>query len=207
MILNCYKEGRFDPNGNLDELDKMTGHNSKVGTHPYKAMLELSEKGFESKLIEIFDNKKFAEKGLVYYENFYRSDPVKPSRDLLEQQRKFVRQLLKINPDIFETRTPMLGDLFRFLEAGYHIICSTDAKELLSERRSPRKDKIGDHLRNHAVLVYQAVGQYLMLQDPFDEGGEKVRISVCKFDRRAWTSFTNKGLRKDQRYLVAFRKG
>lgn len=202
MPINPYDEG------NLIELDMLTGYDPVgsrgAGTMPYRVMFELSQRGFDVKLIDPFDNKEFADDGYEYFKSTYLEFYERmPAEDYVQAHAEAARGLLEINPEAFEKKVPTLGDLLSLLRTGYLVICSVDCQKLqdfIRQALGYNPPPVSTALRHHSALTYMVEDEDLILHDPFYPRNKAIKIPTKLFDEEVWVSPS-----RDWRFMTAFR--
>lgn len=139
------------------QLEKMTAKAPGKATWPQKMLLSLNDMGFETVMIEAFDGKAFIKDGGKYLQRTFgkqTADWQIANSDIAGEQ-KLYSQLLNTDAKI-ENRIPVLGDIKKYLKAGYLVICVVNSKRLNHKRG----------YAGHFVVVLAIGSSNIIIHDP-----------------------------------------
>lgn len=140
-----------------DDLDVLMGKEPGKWTWPQRGWIEMIERGYDVKIINTSDYKRYLDVGL--YESMVErlgKEAADKSRRMsdLEKARVDVERFLGY-PSAHLCRTPTLDDIRRFLEEGYLIGATLNLPVL------DGKEGFG----NHSVLIYDMDDTHVMMHD------------------------------------------
>lgn len=159
----------------FEELDKVTAKVEGMWTWPYAGLIWLAENGFEVKSISLMDRMRFANEGYEYLVEFYGTEKADANRKHsdLEQEQRLAR--LFEEKKMSETRLCDMDDIKRFLDEGYLVKCTVNARTFGNK---------GGYA-GHAVIVkgYDADG--FIIHDPGLPPIENRKVPYDLFEK-AW---------------------
>ena len=153
MALNAFETGT---EYSYEQLDEISHKEPGKWTWPTAAMVWLMDHGYDVKLIEEFDYKEFAEKGMDYLIDKCGQEVAEAQADnsLIEVEQKTAADFVKRAP--VEYRVPSIDDLKHLIAKGWVVICNVNASLLHGQ--------IG--YTGHFVVVTVVDDKEVTLHDP-----------------------------------------
>jgi len=150
--------GAFEPDTeySYDQLDQISQKVEGKWTWPTAAMVWLMERGYEVKLIEEFDYKQFAERGMDYLIAKCGQEVAEAQADnsLIEEERKTAAAFVERAP--VDYRVPSLDDLKQLVSDGWVVICNINAALLQHQ----------PGYTGHFVVITEVNDKEVVLHDP-----------------------------------------
>jgi hypothetical protein len=167
----------FEPNMHIswDEWSDITGFEPDKGTWPLAGLMWFKQRGYDVCHIEQFDFKAFGMRGAEYLKERFSGESgewaVEHTNVPAEQQR--AAQFSQLN--LFDNRNPTINDIESFIDSGYLVRASVNARAL-----NNKKGYAG-----HAVIVYAYDKDGITLHDPGLPAIPARKVAYPDFER-AW---------------------
>lgn len=167
----------FEPNHpySYEELDRISAKIPGKWTWPTAAMIWLMEKGYTLELMEEFDYHALAERGESYIMEKCGEEvgAAQIAMSEIKQEVVFAKRFAEMAP--LTKILPTFGDLIRFLEEGYVVICNINAASLYGQMG----------YSGHFVVVCDITKRDVFLHDPGLPPRESLRVPRQVFSK-AW---------------------
>ena len=158
-MLACFRSAFEYLTGNpytWEQLENLTGYEPKRAAWTVKIWTELSQDGFDIRMIEGFDYKKYHEQGEAYLHIFLKPEEVEWQlrESNLAQIRPLIPTFLK-NVQ-YEQRSPQLDDIDTMLHDGFLVFVQLNSKILNNK----------DGYTAHMILLHGKEGDEYIAHDP-----------------------------------------
>lgn len=158
-MLACYRsilKYFTDREYSWDELDELTGFRENKAAWTIEALVKLHKQGFEIKLIEPFDYRRYLAEG-----ESYLPEVLTPTQAEWQLQHSNIREMKQFIPEFLEQidytcSMPTLADIDALLENGFLVTVVLDSRTLNDEQGYVA----------HMVLIYDRDGDVYMVHDP-----------------------------------------
>ncbi len=139
-----------------DELDRISQKLPGKWTWPTQAMLWLMDEGYELKLIEEFDYRAFAARGVDYLIEKCGVDVARVQEEMsdIPREQKIAARFAAKAP--LEYRLPTMDDVKRLVDEGWVVICNINASMLHHQ----------EGYSGHFVVVLDVTDKEVVLHDP-----------------------------------------
>lgn len=164
-----------DKDYSYEQLDRISQKVEGKWTWPTAAMVWLMERGYEVRLVEEFDYKEFADRGMDYLIDKCGQEVAEAQADnsLIEEERKTAAAFVERAPVDF--RVPSLEDLKQLVEDGWVVICNINAA-LLHEQSG---------YTGHFVVITDVDDKEVTLHDPGLPPSPALSVELATFEH-AW---------------------
>jgi hypothetical protein len=178
-----------------EELETITCREPHMATWPMAAAVLFAQRGYNLRVIELFDYQAFVDKGGQYLIDTFGAGPAKwmiDHSDIPAEQDR-AKQMLGIVT--VEKRTPTLADITSLVDDGYLIHTTVNSRRL-----NGQEGYVG-----HALLVVGYDEEHCIVNDPgSSKAGSQHKDRRVRFDdfMACWADPNDIALN-----ILAFRKG
>lgn len=174
MILRYFEP---DQDYSWEELDQITAKAKDMWTWPMAGQLWLVDHGFEVRIVESFDYRRFLDEGEAYLVELGGKEVAAKqiANSKIEQEYEYARQLLERVP--IETRIPVVSEVCSWLDEGALVICNVNSRTLNGS----------EGFSGHFVVVIGYTDDELVIHDPGgSQPGEANRVVSKALFEKAW---------------------
>lgn len=141
---------------NWEELDVLTDKKPNLWSWPSAGLLHLSNIGYEIKIIEAFDYKRFSQEGSKYIYSEFGNEVGRSQEEHADIQQGMSLAGNLIKKGLCTNQIPQIKDILNFLDNGYIVICNINSAKLNNK----------DGYVGHFVVVKGYKDTQIILHDP-----------------------------------------